>query len=255
MQFNSLKFLLPAWFLSALIASFPIAGAADTDIAARLEPAIFAIPAVWPWGYADQYGEPAGTLVNLAHRLVAIADVPVEYELRPHRRAVAEIVQGRADFVVLFESPAISSFAIDLGMVVKTEVLLTARADSAVDLSLSGLAGRPVAFVNGTYYGEDFQRADNIRKVPVRDVFQAIEMLRLGRVSAILCSDQALFHTLNALDLPQHDFRMTVYREGQEGHLYMSRKANYPELRDSLVEALEHLRQTGELEAIFSLPE
>ncbi|WP_148863251.1 substrate-binding periplasmic protein [Marinobacter fonticola] len=254
MRLNILKslFVASALILSALL---PLSTAAETETGATPQSAIFAIPAVWPWGYRDRHGEPAGSLVQLAHRLVAIADVPIDYELRPHRRAVAEIVQGRSDFVVLFENPAIDSAAFDLGVVVQTEVLLTARADSETELSMEGLAGQTVAFVSGTYYGEVFRQADKIEKVPVRDVFQALEMLKRGRVSAVLCSDQALYHTLKSLDLPYQNFRMNVFRKGQEGHLYMSRKAMHPELREPLADALEQLRQTGELESIFHLPE
>lgn len=233
----------------------PLYAVAEHNTADVSRTAVFVIPEVWPWGYEDRHGRPDGTLVRLAHRLVSIADVPIEYELRPHRRAIAEIVRGESDFVVLFENPAISNVAVDLGTVVKTEVMLTARADSEVHLSLDGLAGQAVAFVEGTYYGEVFAQAEKIKKVPVRDVFQAIEMLKLGRVEALLCSDQALYHTLKSLDLRSQDFRIEVFRKGQEGHLYMSRKAGSPELREPLVEALKQLRQTGELDTIFRLPE
>lgn len=253
LQFDALKRLFLFWFL-IFPTLLPVSAVADHAAEAERQPAVFVIPEVWPWGYEDRHGRPAGTLVELAHRLVSLAGVPIEYELRPHRRAIAEIVQGESDFVVLFESPAIGSVTIDLGTVVRTQVLLTARADSMVDLSLEGLAGRSVAYVHGTFYGKEFEQADEITKIPVRDIFQATEMLKLGRVDAILCSDQALYRTLKSLDVSPESFRVAVFREGQEGHLYMSRKARHPELRDELVDALEQLRESGELDSIFRLP-
>lgn len=248
---NILKRSVLTWLV--LIPSLP--AVADQSGDAEHNPAVFVIPEVWPWGYEDRYGRPAGTLVQLARRLVSVAGVPLEYELRPHRRAIAEILQGESDFVVLFESPAIESIAVDLGVVVRTRILLTALPDSYVSLSLDGLSGHSVAYVHGTFYGKAFERADRIDKVPVRDIFQAIEMLKLGRVSAILCSDQALFRTLESLDMPAEQFRTAVFRQGQEGHLYMSRKSRRPELREVLVDALEQLRKGQELEHIFRLPQ
>lgn len=217
------------------------------------EPAIFVIPEVWPWGYEGRYGQPDGTLVAFAHRLVAVANLPITYELRPHRRAMSELLEGAADFVVLFESPALDEAAINLGTVVTTQVMLTALADSDFELSLDGLAGKPVAFVNGTYYGEVFEQAKTIQKFPVRDIFQAIEMLKLGRVSAILCSDQALYHTMRSLELSWNQFRTAVFRKGQRGILYMSKKARYPQLQEPIQEALKQLTQDGDLADIFQL--
>ncbi|WP_162628825.1 substrate-binding periplasmic protein [Marinobacter bohaiensis] len=218
------------------------------------EPAIFAIPEVWPWGYAGRYGSPEGSLVDLAHQLVTRADLPVKYELRPHRRAITELLRGEVDFVVLFESPRLADEAIDLGPVVTTRAIMTGLRSSDVVLTLEGLRGKPVAFVHGTYYGEAFARAQGIHKFAVRDIFQALEMLKLGRVSAILCSDQAIYHTLASLDLSPEDFRMRNFRAGQEGHLYMSRRALHPELEDEMRAALESLRQDGTLDSIFALP-
>ncbi|WP_165495717.1 substrate-binding periplasmic protein [Marinobacter halodurans] len=218
------------------------------------EPAIFAIPEVWPWGFEDRYGQPDGTLVTFAHRLVAVANLPIAYELRPHRRAISELLEGTVDFVVLFESPLLDKAAIGLGTVVTTQVMLTAMSDSNFELSLDGLAGKPVAFISGTYYGEKFEQATSIRKFPVRDIFQAIEMLKLGRVSAILCSDQALYRTMQSLQLSPDRFRTRVFREGQRGILYMSRRARYPQLEGPIREALQQLERDGDLADIFRLP-
>lgn len=240
--------------LACLMGFSSLSAIAETSLQRSLETAVFAIPEVWPWGYEGRYGQPAGTLVNLAHRLVAIADVPLVYELRPHRRAISELLQGQVDFVVLFQSPEVEAGAIDLGTVVQTKILLTALKDSPFDLTLEGLGGQSVAFINGTYYGEAFANAPQIRKFPVRDIFQALEMLKLGRVSAILCSDQALFHTLHALHMSLDDFRIDVFRNGQEGRLYMAKEAAHPELREPITRALNQLRADGELAYIFRLP-
>lgn len=217
--------------------------------------AVFATPQVWPWGYETDTGDPAGTISEFVDLIAAVANVPVVNSLRPHRRAVQELETGEADFITLFESPSADLAGRKVATLVITEILLAAPADQGAPQPLEQMDGESVAFIRGTYYGEAFENAGHVHKVPVNDLAQGIDMLLLGRVDAVIASDQALYHTLRAMGLSPQDFRTDTVVARQRGNLYMSRKSPRPELYEPIREAVEQLIREGEAERIFALPQ
>ncbi|MEX0603772.1 MAG: transporter substrate-binding domain-containing protein [Marinobacter sp.] len=220
-----------------------------------LSPAIFVTPDVWPWGFTNDEGQPAGMLPRFTSRVAAIANVPVINELRPHRRATTELQSGETDFVVLFQSPVTDAAGVRVVNVVTVEILLAGVAGSRYPLTIDGLAGKSVGYIRGTYYGEAFERDREIVKVPVNSLEQAIEMLKLGRLDAMVASDQLFYHTLEAMKLAIDEFRTDTVINEQKAFLYMSRKAQNPQLFKAIRQAAVQMRENGELEEIFRLPE
>ncbi|WP_404361744.1 substrate-binding periplasmic protein [Marinobacter sp.] len=221
----------------------------------QLTPLIFATPGVWPWGYKEPGEQPAGTLVRFAERLSAVADLPLMNRVLPHRRALRELETGEADFVPLFESPGAEAAGIPVEPIVTTRVLVVSRAADDVPLNIEGLAGEAVGYIRGTWYGEAFANNREIRKVAVADLNQAVEMLLLGRIRALVSTDHVFYHTIEVMNESLDQFQAGVVISEQKGILYMSRKARHPELFLAVRKAIRQMRATGELEEIFRLPD
>lgn len=252
----SLKFLwlsrLLLLALAAATASFAT-GSSPDEPGAEDPRLIFATADVWPWGFPGPDGKPAGTLVRFTDRLAAIADLPLSNELRPHRRAIVELAAGSADFAVLFESPENNRIGIPVETLLTLRVIMAGRPGEDTPLSIDAMSGKEVAYIRGSYYGEAFAGNEDIIKVPVAGLDQALEMLKLGRVDAVVASDQALYRTLKARNIPRNELRTDVVIAEQRAHLYMSRKARFPELQEPVRQAMAQMRETGELDAIFRL--
>lgn len=194
-------------------------------------------------------------LPRFTSRIAAIANVPVVNELRPHRRAITELKTGETDFVVLFQSPVTDAAGVRVANVVTVEILLAGMADSRYPLTIEGLAGRSIGYIRGTYYGEAFEHDQKIIKVPVNSLEQAIDMLKLGRLDAVVASDQAFYHTLRAMGLSVDELRSDTVINAQKAFLYMSRNARHPQLFRVIQRAALQMRENGELDEIFRLPE
>lgn len=242
-------------FLACALAAPTPAHSSESTSSAGEAVLSFATADVWPWGYLAENGNPAGTLVEFAIRVAAVANLPLTNELRPHRRAVLELASGESDFVVLFESPAAKAAGVAVEAVLSVQILMAGRAGGRYPLTIEGLAGKTVGYIRGTYYGERFQHDKGIRKIPVNGLAQAVTMLQLGRIDALVSSDQAFYRTLRDLDLSVAGFRTDVVIAEQKACLYMSRKAKHPELYYPVQKAVREMRHTGELAEIFRLPQ
>ncbi|QFS87689.1 MULTISPECIES: substrate-binding periplasmic protein [unclassified Marinobacter] len=246
-------------FFRGLLVAFLVAAAhvsANDEVASgesvpATSPAIFAIPDVWPWGFQDDKGELQGSLITLMDRLSELSGVPVSAQLLPLRRVILDLLRGRAEFAFLFQSPDLDENAFPVDTILQLNLMLMAMRDTDFPLTLDGLAGKRVGYVRGTYLGESFKADEAVMKVPVYNIRQAIEMLMLGRISAVLASDHNIAMTIDAYGFPAEEFRLQEHVKGQKARLYMSPDSGNPEHARLLKEALQHMRDNGELQRIF----
>lgn len=214
-------------------------------------PLMFMTADVWPWGYLHTDGQPAGLLSLFAERLAHHADLPLNNRVLPHQRLLLEFRQGQAGFTVLFENPLLGDIAESIGVVLQADIMLVANRDFPGELTLEGLKGKKLGYIRGTYYGEAFNQSRHLIKIPVYNLDQAIDMLRINRLDALISSDIVLEHSLLAKNLSVDLFRHQVITQGHAAHLYVSRRGEHPQMKPRLQTALEKMRRSGELDSIF----
>lgn len=223
----------------------------DPDTSAETERIVFMTADVWPWGYLDAEGQPGGLISEFAERLAQVAELPLDNRVLPHQRLLAEFKRGRGDFTVVFENPDLDHLADSLGQVLSTDILLVANRDFTGSPTLEALAGKRVGYISGTYYGEAFQQNDNLVKIPVYNLDQAIEMLHINRLDALISSDIVFHHSLISQDLQPSAFRYETHTRGHTAHLYRSRQATNTHVAVRLQSALAQMQQAGELSRLF----
>lgn len=241
------RFLLPrfARFFGAVLVAAALPAFAESTRAN------FSVPEVWPWAYETENGQKSGSLIKLTSRLSELSGVPVSIELRPQRRVLLEIASGDADFTFLFQSPELDEKAVPVVKVMNVNLLLLAAADTNYPLDLTSLANQRVAYIRGTYLGEAFTNNVDIIKVPINSVGQAIELLMMGRIAAILASDHNILRTLESRNMTFRQFRYQQHVQGQPAMLYRSRAGSDPAQADKFARALEAMAESGELKDIF----
>lgn len=226
---------------------------ADTSRAEPTEP-VFLIAEVWPWGHFDEQRQPAGLIHTFATRLASRTGIKMQYRVRPHQRVLADLKHGEGDFTVLFQNPAVETYAEPIGVVQVSNILLITHKDSTQQLTLQALAGKPLGYIAGTYYGEDFHADQGTVKVPISGLDQAIRMLQLGRLEAMITSDILLHHSLKRTRTSPRDFRARMLTRGHAAYLYMANDSPNAHHLPALRAALEAMRDNGELESLFRHP-
>lgn len=252
--------------LLVFLACFSVFGAAAADESGStsgrpdsgsFEVVTFALPDVWPWAYEDEVGTARGSLVEVVQRLSELTGIPVETRVRPLRRGLIELESGAVNFSIVFQSPVLDTQAISIARVVEVDIMLAAMADTCYPLTLEALGssngpeGRGVGFIRGSYPGEAFAQNTEVEKVPVAVISQAVEMLSLGRLSAIMASDYVILRTLQTMDLGTDVLRYSKHIADQAGVLYMSRKAQRPHAAEKFRMAISRMVESNELNQIF----
>ncbi|MCL6414660.1 transporter substrate-binding domain-containing protein [Aestuariirhabdus sp. Z084] len=209
---------------------------------------------VKPWGYVNAQGQLDGLLSRFTLELEKHSGITLNNTLTPYPRVIQEVKSGQADLAVLFKSPQADQYGIDLGEVVKTSIIITARADAPPINSLDALAGKRVGYIRGSRYGASFDDNLQLYKVPIRDMAQGVRMLMQGRIEAMVSADYTLFYTLRELDIEPTRLVHLLTLDSNSGHLYLSRRSTKPDSAANLQKALEEMRSNGILQQIFFKP-
>lgn len=217
----------------------------------RTRQPIFLIAEVWPWGYLDEQYQPAGLIHEFASRLVERSGVQMQYRVLPHQRVLAELEHGGGDFTLLFQNPAVADFAEAIGQVQVSDILLITPKDSSQPLTLEALAGKRLGFIGGTNYGEAFHADQHTIKVPISGLDQALPMLQLGRLDAMITSDILLHYSLKQTRTPPAAFRASLLTQGHAAYLYMATNSPGARHLPAVRNALQTMRDAGELDDLF----
>lgn len=215
-----------------------------------------AIPQVDPWGHYNEQGEPSGILVELMEALDEATDLEMDYYLRPLTRALRELERGEVAYSFVFQSPRVEQVATPVSELVSLRFLaLGPEQESPADYprSLDDLAGRPVGFIRGTYYGAAFHEHQGIVRVPVHDMRQGLELVRKNRLDAMIGSEMAIAGAYRAMPPEERPALNILFQLGTaRGMFYRSKKAPQTAADAQIKQALEQLHRSGRLREIFS---
>lgn len=215
---------------------------------------IWAIADVWPWGYTDRE-MPQGLLVRLTEHLMAQTGIDAQVVVRPYVRTLKGLNEGSIDLAYAFTNPASAPDLINLGTIVNSATLLTTLSDPGSPAPmLEHFYGRPVGYIRGTYYGEEFEQAEQIIKVPAEDAAQVMLLLARGRVDAVVTTEQAVFYGAPRLGIPAERLNSSVLRASQTGYLYGSPHSDFRDQFANIAQSLDALHLNGELERLFQPP-
>lgn len=235
------------WLILLFVSSIPMGNADETDASTP----VFLIAEVWPWGYLDENNQPAGLIESFASRLASRAGIDMHIHVLPHQRVLADFKRGDGDYTLLFENPAVELFADRVGLAMEGDILLISPHSSRQQLTLPALAGKTLGYIGGTYYGEAFHADNDIIKIPLSSLDQAIRMLQLNRLDALITSDTLLHHSLQQAQLDPGNFRASILTRGHAAYLYAARDNPAPQHGTAVRTALVEMQASGEVGTIF----
>lgn len=216
----------------------------------------FVLPEVYPWAWEDPDGEARGLLVSMLDELDEMIAPIVSYRLRPLPRAILELQQGEAMFSTLYQAPEVDEAGEQVFELVTVDiVVIGVHQHTPMDgpTSLDDLDDEPVGFIHGTYYGEAFRAHEGIRRVGVRDMNHGLELMKQGRLTAMVGSDLTLAEAFESGEIPEPGKIKVLFQlDSNTGWVYRSRAVEHPEVEQAVVEGLQTLREEGKLESIFS---
>lgn len=234
--------------LFAMLVAAMLAGGAGDGRADLLKVAILELP---PMAYVGADKKPVGVYVELAELVAAKAGVPIAITVTPLPRVLAGLEDGTYDATVLLEHPK----ANEIGEKVAKLITFNNIVIGAKGTALSGydsLKGKSVANLRNFVYDPTFNADPDIKKVESNSYEMNINMVKAGRVDAMVGPDLGLLWQIKQMGMKAEDFGGTVVLNTKTVHFYLANKAKNADTAAKLAAAAAALSGDKVFDAVVA---
>lgn len=208
-----------------------------------------------PYAFKTTNGDIKGMLPELTELIMNEAGFRYELSLAPFARIREELKSGSKEISFLILSDSIRQVAecVEPISIAKTVIISTSGKYFETIEDLYGLKN-PVAGVRGAKYGKLYDENKNILKIDNNSYSQNINMLFLGRVSAIIGVEEGIYKAAKDLGFAKDNFGQPLVLSEKKNCVFFSKKTFNKRQKEiqKLQGVINSLRQDGQLNSIIN---
>jgi len=186
--------------MGAALLGAPSAARPAPPAAPPAAPLSLALIELLPWASNTPAGARDGILVDVAGILATLSGVRLELQLLPFARAAMMLERGQIDCMVALQASTLDQVATRLAPLSDEDIVIVGRPGTFLR-SLADLKGKIVGRLRHGEYDPQFAADDSIIKYDTSSYRQSLEMLRVGRLDAVIFIRSALEFTLKSMGL------------------------------------------------------
>ena len=198
------------------------------------DPLIFYVNDQKPWGYVED-GELKGVSVTFVKLLGKAVSHPVTIEMAPYHRLLKDFEAGRMDFTMFLEDQKPNG-AVPVARLLDVDIVAVGMPGFKIE-KLSDLDGLQVGKIRGAMYSQKLVDGAQFDCVEVHSYQQAVDLLRRGRLDAVVGTPMALRYALHEMDLDSDALGEPYTLDTKTAWLYASDKSQHQD-------KIEPVRQT-----------
>lgn len=161
------------------------------------QPISITVTNLMPWSNAD--GE--GVLQRLAREIASRSGHLFDVMPLPYARGLEMLRLGKVDLMLAAQSDRLDSIATRIAMITESDVVLLARRGLAVT-TIRDMRGLRVGHLRQTAHIAKLANVHNIVEYECNNYSQALQMVEMGRLDALVCLRSALDFAMKSLAMP-----------------------------------------------------
>lgn len=204
-----------------------------------------------PYEYEDS-GTPSGVLVDIVDMIFQKADIPVELQYLPFKRAYQSTKDGVIDGIFNFYKTEERQEHFDYSEpIIKNPLVIFVRKDSNIEFNkLEDLKGLNVGTMHGYSYGTDFDENTSFFKDKAISHISNFKKLTLGRIDAYPCDKLVGLHVAIENNFMSELKMLPIPIKLMEGHIGFT-KGKHQDTIDRLNKVILEMHQSGEIKKMI----
>jgi polar amino acid transport system substrate-binding protein len=201
--------------------------------------------AIAPYGFENGV-EPNGIYFDLANQLGKDAGFITHNIIYPYARIVSELKAGQTDLTIMFKYKALSDDVLYIAPLPTLQNVVIGLAGTDIH-AVGDLKDKRLGYLRGAKFSDVIDNDPQILKYEIRDYFQGVEMLKAGRVYAIIGPMDAMLSAAISLGDNIDIFGQPFVVSKRTPWVQMSKKSRHTGSIDILRKHLDIILTRGDL--------
>ncbi len=204
-----------------------------------------------PFGFVGDDGQSTGMMYEISNLIAQEAGFTYSNTIFPYARTAKEVSNGRADFVVRYGDPELTSNAVQVARVLSLPTIVVSKPSLELR-TLKDLHGKTVAHPRGGWFDDNFERDTAIRTFQTNDYSISLKMLMADRVDAAIGSSVGIYYNAHLLGLNKNQLGRPLVLGAQHFELHFSKQTADDATISALRDAVARLNQRNEIKKIVN---
>ncbi|MEH6404642.1 MAG: transporter substrate-binding domain-containing protein [Sneathiella sp.] len=209
------------------------------------------LPAFPPFAYPNPEKTTPGTVVSLYKMLEKETGLKFKIHFFPYARLLKSLKDGTLDVAIMFKNQSIQKDVTYVGKVSQAKVIVMSAKGDRIKTYEDLHRFKKIAAIRKASYETRFDQDKKIKKYPVNNYLQSIEMLTLGRVDAAVGSQSGLQNAIDVQGVNTQSWPPSFELGQKEWWLHFAKKSEYQHLIPSLTKAVEKIYKPNLLYELY----
>lgn len=193
-----------------------------------------------PYGIESEGGV-SGVYFELANQLFD-SEIKIEHTIYPYARIIHELKTGQTDLTIMFKYDELKNDVVYIASLPPLKNVVVGISGSRFK-SIKELEGKRIAYLRGASFSKVIENNNAITLYKTTNFTKSVEMLKAGRVEAVIGPLEALIMAAKNMDETAHIFGTPLVVSERTPWLQASKKAkhlNIQKLKSRFMTLLEN---------------
>jgi len=204
--------------------------------------------AILPYGI-KQENNLSGIYYDIANLLASEAGYQVNNLIYPYARIIFELKTGKTDMTIMFKYKELEDYVVYIAPLPSLKTVVIGLKGSHFD-SIESLKGKKIAYLRGAKFSDAIDSDPDIISITTKDFVQAIKLLMVRRVDAIIGPMDPILSAAIQLEVDETLFGEPLVVSERTPWVQISKKSLNRVSIDKLRTLFEAFEKHGELEKI-----
>ncbi len=203
------------------------------------------LPSFPPFAYPPAANSQRGTIVALYRilekELRKELDIRFKIQHYPYARLLVGLQDGTLDLAIIFENKSLQGDVSYVAKVSESKVMVIYEHDHPIQQYEDLYQLFDIAVIRQADYEPRFDLDQKISKYPVESYRQGLQMLKFGRVAAVVGSQSGLQYILDSFEFKGERWRRSYVLGHKEWWLHFSNRSHYRQHIPAIKQAVKKI--------------
>tara|TARA_R110000764_G_scaffold29279_3_gene68745 strand:- start:313 stop:1068 length:756 start_codon:yes stop_codon:yes gene_type:complete len=237
-------FYISAFILLAIAMTHNLSFAGDQRLS-------FSVPPFSPFNGFDEQSQCKGIGVLAIEKVTNTLNTPLKLAAFPYARILNSLKNGELDLALLFKNNTVTEDVEYIGPLSLEKIFILTQPDTTIKQYKDLYQLTRIAVIRSAQFNKKFDQDKRLNKISVNSYNQAIRLLKLNRINAVIGSKVGLEYALYQEKVDEDIMANAFYLGTKELGLHLAKKSPFISMKPLLEEAVKEAYQDDLLEQLY----